>query len=204
MKPILRVTFAAAMLSSIPANANAQHSIVTTPPIIESLDLSFYTPGPLALAARVPSSALSINYTLQRETSDLAMRQMAYQRIDWELGRAWIGTIIGFAYAYIGDLIIHYESDFSKGHYLLNEKQNGDNVYNVLLYGGIPPYFAMRGVRSVNISKKNSLGGYLFGLVGSIAGLAYWSSTDNAESLVGFAVYTGLTTIMTDIGYHIF
>ena len=204
MKPILRVTVAVAFLISISANAHAQQSIVTTTPVTQSLDLSFYTPGPLALAAIAPSPALPINVALQRGESDLAMRQMAYQRIDWELGRAWLGTVIGFAYAYIGDLIIHYESDFSKGYYLLNEKKNGDNVYNVLLYGGIPPYYAMRGIRSVNITKKNSLGSYLFGLVGSIAGLAYWSSTDDEESLVGFAVYTGLTTILADIGYHIF
>ena len=204
MKPILRVTVAASLLISISANAHAQQNIVSTPPVTQSLNLSCYTPGPLALAARAPSPVLPINAALQREKSDLAMRQMTYQRIDWELGRAWLGTVIGFAYAYIGDLIIHYESDFSKGHYLLNEDKNGDNVYNVLLYGGIPPYYAMRGIRSVNITRKNSLGSYLFGLVGSIAGLAYWSSTDNEESLAGFAVYTGLTTILADIGYHIF
>lgn len=204
MKPILRVTIAAALLISISANAHAQQSIVTTSPITKSLDLSSYTLGPLTLAARTPSPALPIKFALKGGERDPAMRQMAYQRIDWELGRAWLGTVIGFAYAYIGDLIIHYESDFSKGHYLLNEEKNGDNVYNVLLYGGIPPYYAMRGIRSVNITKKNSLGSYLFGLVGSIAGLAYWSNIGDQESLTGFAVYTGLTTIMAEIGYHIF
>ncbi len=204
MKPLLRVSIAAALLISISANAHAQQSIVTAPPVTQSLDLSSSTPGPIALAARAPSPALLINAAMQRGESDLAMRQMAYQRIDWELGRAWLGTVIGFAYAYIGDLIIHYEFDFSKANYLLNEDKNGENVYNVLLYGGIPPYYAMRGIRSVNITRKNSLGSYLFGLAGSIAGLAYWTSTNDAKSLAGFAVYTGLTTILAEIGYRLF
>ena len=204
MKPILRITVAAALLVLISANAQAQQSIVNAPPVTRSLDLASYTPGPLAMAARAPSPALPINAALPGGESNRTMRQMAYQRIDWELGRAWLGTVIGFAYAYIGDLIIHYESDFSKGYYLLNEKKNGDNVYNVLLYGGLPPYYAMKGIKSVNISRKNSLGSYLFGLVGSIAGLAYWTSLNDEESLAGFAVYSGLTTILADIGYHIF
>ena len=113
MKPILRVTVAATLLISLSANAHAQQSIVSTPPVTQSLNLSCYTPGPLTLAARTPSPPLPIKFALKGGERDLAMRQMAYQRIDWELGRAWLGTVIGFAYAYIGDLIIHYENDFS-------------------------------------------------------------------------------------------
>jgi hypothetical protein len=204
MKPFSRILVAAVLLISISANARAQQSVIATAEVTQGPNLSIPAPGPLALAARAPYPAIGINAAILSGHGDMRMRQMTYQRIDWELGRAWLGTLIGFAYAYIGDLLIHYEDDFSKAHYLLNEDKNGDNVYNVLLFCGIPPYYAMRGIRSVNISRKNSLGSYLFGLAGSVAGLAYWTSTGDAESLAGFAVYSGLTTILAEIGYHLF
>lgn len=205
MKSLLRTLIISTLLISISAAANAQQAAVADPPKTEiRTSLSFSAPGPLAMAASAPVYSLIGSRAPAGTRSAAPMKQFGYRRLDWEFGRAWLGTVIGFAYAYIGDLIIHYEFDFSKGHYLLDEDKTGDNVYNVLLYCGIPPYYAMRGVRSVNIMQKNSLGSYLCGLVGSVAGLIYWTNTGEERSLAGFAAYTGMTALFANIGYHIF
>ena len=214
MKPIFRILLTAAIILSAPLTAGAQQESVSgNDPGSLKAKLALATPGPLAMAAALPAPLLSVYAAPSFESAAIPARQYGYRRVDFELARAWLGTVVGFAYAYIGDLIIHYEDDFSKAHYLLNEDKNGDNVYNVLLYGGIPPYYAMRGVRSASIMKKDSLGSYLCGLVGSIGGLVYWTSLyeegedlndDKKKLLMGFAVYSGLTAILADIGYYLF
>ena len=205
MKHLSRTLIILAFLTSIPAAVDAQQASGANPSLtVHKTSLTFPTPGPLAMAASVPVYALPVNISLAGVRSSASMKQYGYQRLDWEFGRAWLGTVIGFVYGYIGDLIIHYEFNYSKGHYLLDEKKDGDNVYNVLLYCGIPPYLAMRGVRSVSIMQKNSLGSYLCGLVGSVAGLIYWTNTGEERSIAGFAAYTGMTALFAQIGYHVF
>ncbi len=205
MKPLSQTLLAATLLISVPLTARAQQTAEAKVPVRTPLiSLTLSHAGPLTLAAATPARPALREVLPGYGHPSVAMKQYGYRRLDWELGRAWLGTLIGFTYAYIGDLIIHYETDFSKGYYLLDEKNNGDNVYNVLLYCGIPPYFAMRGIRSVSIMRKNSLGSYLSGLVGSVLGLIYWTNTGEKRSIAGFAAFTGLTTLCAHIGYSIF
>lgn len=214
MKPLYRTLLITILLTSLPAAVSAQQAAVSNPPVTaQKVNFALPIPGPLAMAAAAPAPSIPGNMTPVNRRSSVPMKQYGYSRIDWELGRAWLGTLIGFAYAYIGDLIIHYDFDFSKANWLLNEGQDdvlekpvkrGEVVYNVLLYGGLPPYFAMQGIRSINITRKNSLGSYILGTIGSLAGLIYWTNTGELYSLKGVAAYTGLTALFSNIGYHIF
>jgi len=205
MKSLYRTFLAATLLLLLPLTARAQQAAEAKVPVRTPLiSLALSHAGPLTLAAATPARPVLKEVLPGYGHPSVAMKQYGYRRLDWELGRAWLGTLIGFTYAYIGDLIIHYETDFSKGHFLLDEESNGDNAYNVLLYCGIPPYYAMRGIRSVSIMRKNSLGSYLTGFVGSVLGLIYWTNIGEQRSLAGIAAYTGLTTLCASIGYSIF
>jgi hypothetical protein len=130
---------------------------------------------------------------------------MQFHRPDWEFGRAWLGALIGTGYAYIFDLVIHSQTDFSKGNMLLDEEPGyGEVVYNVLLYAGIPPYFSLGGLEKVIPRMGSRWGGYLGGVVGSLLGLAYWTDQGDVRSFRGGIVMTVLTALGTQIGYHIF
>ena len=124
---------------------------------------------------------------------------------DWEVGRAWLGSLVGLGYAYIGDLLVHYQTDFSKGNMFLNEDNgSGEVVYNVLLYGTFAPLFSLRSLRQVNPWYGNPTGGYLGGVVGSMAGLAYWTHLGKVNNAAGILVTSGLMAIGTTLGYHLF
>jgi hypothetical protein len=176
-----------------------------------------------ALSVRVPSlsqlaarraqglggyTLAPIEFTLIRPSDQIRGAPVAnqgyYRRTDWELGRAFIGSALGLTAAYFFNQIIHYESDFSKGNPLLKQDRNGEVVYNVLLYGGISPYFALRGIQSVRPYGGNPTAAYFSGVVGTLLGMVYWTSTDTPLSVPGIAVTCLLTAITTTIGYNRF
>ncbi len=124
---------------------------------------------------------------------------------DWEVGRAWLGSLIGLGYAYVGDLLVHYQTDFSKGNMFLDEDgSSGEVVYNVLLYSTFAPLFSLRSLRQVNPWYGSKTGGYLGGVVGSLAGLAYWTNLGEVNNAAGILVTSGLMAIGTTLGYHLF
>jgi hypothetical protein len=131
--------------------------------------------------------------------------QYVYGRSDWEFGRAWLGSLIGLGFAYVSDLLIHYQTDFSKADPFLSEDDgSGEVVYNILLYGGFAPLFSLRGLRQVNPWYGNPTGGYLGGVAGALGGLALWTNEGKKESFRGIALTSGLMALGTTIGYHLF
>ena len=158
-------------------------------------------PGPLTLLSR-GSAEFSLPADISPSPSPPMMQ---YSRADWELGRAWLGAIIGTGFAYVADLVVHYESDFSKGNMFLDEKDNaGEVTYNILFYGGLAPYYSLKQLRSVRPLGGSSWGGFLGGVVGSLAGLYYWTDRGKVQDAPGIAVMTGLTALGTVIGYNFF
>jgi hypothetical protein len=142
---------------------------------------------------------------LERDTAIRRAAAMQFHRPDWEFGRAWLGALIGTGFAYVADLIIHNQTDFSKGNMLLDEEPGyGEVVYNVLLYAGIPPYYSLGGLEKVIPRMGSRWGGYLGGVVGSLLGLAYWTDQGDVRSFRGGIVMTALTALGTQLGYHIF
>jgi hypothetical protein len=143
--------------------------------------------------------------TAIRAAASPAPIQYGYGNPDMQLGRAWLGSLIGLASAYAGDLLIHYEGDFSRGNMFLNEDNgSGEVVFNVLLYGGLAPMFSLSGLRVVNPWYGNRTGGYLGGVLGSLAGLAYWTKLNDVTSAQGILVTSGLMALGTVLGYNIF
>ena len=189
------------LLLAIPAFAQAQQSDPTVRPTTALKSMPLPSPGPLTISSLSPAGATIGSRS--RERVPAAAYQ--YARADWEFGRAWLGAIIGTGIAYIGDLVIHYNTDFSKGNMMLNEKDSaGEITYNVLLYGGITPYYAMRGVHGVTPYTGSKLGSYALGAVGSILGLFYWTERGEVQDVEAAVVLTGLTALGAQLGYHIF
>ncbi len=175
-------------------------------------------PGPLVLSAstvRTGVDFISLRPGAMRGTAPAAM-QYGWRRTDREIGRAWVGSMVGFFFAWVADLAIHQEYNFSKANWLWNEGtadkvQNGEVVYNILLYNGLTPLYAKNGITRVSPVKTNGLPTYLSGLVGSLLGMWYWTDLDNRDpdknalyDIRGIAVYTGLTTLFTFVGHRIF
>jgi hypothetical protein len=169
-------------------------------------------PGPVSLiGVRVTPLQLATRYSLSDviAASDPltapAPMQYGVGAADWEVGRAWLGSLVGLGLAYAGDQLVHYQDDFSKGNMFLNEDNgSGEVVYNVLLYGAFAPLFSLRSLRRVNPWYGNPTGGYLGGVVGSLAGLAYWTNLGKVNSASGILVTSGLMAIGTTLGYHLF
>ncbi|MFC1559015.1 hypothetical protein ACFL39_00300 [Gemmatimonadota bacterium] len=174
--------------------------------------------GPLALSAstgRTSIDFISLRPGIMRGTAPAAM-QYGWRRTDREIGRAWVGSMIGFFFAWVADLAIHQEYNFSKANWLWNEGtdnkvQNGEVVFNILLYNGLTPLYAKNSITRVSPVKTNGLPTYLSGLVGSLLGMWYWTDLDkrnpndnNLYDIRGFAAYTGLTTLFTFVGHRIF
>jgi hypothetical protein len=160
------------------------------------------SPGPLTLS--ISSLGLG-NADISSHSRVPAAAAYQYSRLDWEFGRAWLGAIIGTGLAYISDLVIHYDNDFSKANMMLNEKDSaGEVTYNILLYGGISPYYAMKGVHGVTPYTGSKLGSYALGAVGSILGLFYWTERAEVQDGASMIVMTGLTALGAQLGYHIF
>ncbi len=198
VKRMIVPTLAAVLLAAGPLTTSAQEAVI---------GLSYHD---LAAARVLGSTSLHIPAsrtmagTAGSYDGSAAMYQGWYHRTDWEIGRGWLSAAIGLGFAYVGDLLIHYETDFSKANPMLDEERGGEVVYNILLYGGLTPYYALRGIKSVHPIGGNSVAGYLSGLVGTLAGLAYWTTTDDAHDPVGIILTTGLTSIFATIGYHAF
>ncbi|MFC1628377.1 hypothetical protein ACFL3H_04600 [Gemmatimonadota bacterium] len=174
--------------------------------------------GPLALSAstvRTNIGFISLRPGAMRGAAPATM-QYGWRQTDNEIGRAWLGSMIGFFFAWVADLAIHQEYDFSKANWLWNEGinnqvENGEVVYNILLYNGLTPLYAKNGITRASPVKTNGLPTYLSGLFGSLLGMWYWTDLDrrnpdenNLYDLRGFAVYTGLTTLFTFVGHRIF
>ncbi|MFC1545214.1 hypothetical protein ACFL44_00815 [Gemmatimonadota bacterium] len=174
--------------------------------------------GPLALSAstvRSHTAFISLRPGTMRGATPAAM-QYGWRRTDREIGRAWIGSMVGFFFAWVADLAIHQEGDFSKASWLWNEGidnkvQNGEVVFNILLYNGLTPLYAKNGILRASPVKTNGFPTYLSGLVGSLLGMWYWTNLDNSDpdtnalyDIRGFAAYTGLTTLFTFVGHRIF
>jgi len=198
VKRMILPTLVAALVAVAPPTASAQNAAVglsyhdlAAARIAGSGSLHLSVPGMLA---PVPGAG----------DASLTPYQSWYHRTDWEIGRGWLSAAIGLGFAYVADLVIHYETDFSKANPMLDEERGGEVVYNVLLYGGLTPYYALRGVKSVHPLGGNSVAGYFSGMVGTLAGLAYWTSTDDAHDPLAILLTTGLTSILTVIGYHAF
>ncbi|MFO7768227.1 MAG: hypothetical protein R6W82_04630 [bacterium] len=198
VKRMILPALAAVLVAAGPLTASAQQTAVglsyhdlAAARLTGTGTLRISAPGAL-----LPGTAL--------EAASGAPYQGYYHRIDWEIGRGWLSAAIGLGLAYVGDLLIHYETDFSKANPMLDEERGGEAVYNVLLYGGLTPYYALRGVKSVHPLGGNSVAGYLSGAVGTLAGLAYWTTTGDAHDPVAIILTTGLTSIFTTIGYHLF
>ena len=172
-------------------------------------------PGLLTSAASVPLGSATI--PLQpgiRAATPFAM-QYGWRRTDREIGRTLFGAVTGFFFAWVADLVIHQEYDFSKANWLWNEGtrtkvQNGEVVYNILLYNGLTPLYAKRGILRASPVKTNGFATYMSGLVGSLLGMWYWTELDKREKgagmedLRGFGAYFGLTTLFTFMGHRIF
>ena len=102
--------------------------------------------GPLALSASTGHTSIdfiSLRPSAMRGAASGAM-QYGWRRTDREIGRAWVGSMIGFFFAWVADLAIHQEYNFSKANWLWNEGtdnkvQNGEVVFNILLYNGLTP-----------------------------------------------------------------
>ncbi len=113
-------------------------------------------------------------------------------------------------------MVIHQEFDFSKANWLWNEQtsgrtdqtsnkvQNGEIVYNVLLYCGLTPYYAKKGMQAASPVKGNGLATFLCSLAGGLIGMAYWTELDNLYDVRGFAAFTGLSTLGAFLGNRIF
>lgn len=197
-----RLLLPVALLAIAPAAVHAQQpeQVRAGTPALQTLLMR--SPGPLAIAALSTDEAGWISV---EATGMPPAPAMQYYRPDWEFGRAWLGAVIGTGLAYTFDLIVHYESDFSKGNMFLNEKGSGGEVtYNILLYSGLAPYYAMKGVYGVTPYSGNRWGGFAGGVVGSLLGLAYWTDRGEVQDAAGMIVMTGLTALGAQIGYHLF
>ncbi len=202
MKRTLPLLVTALIILTLPAHSAAQTPMPVRPDVPSLQALLTSTPGPLTLATHTTGSGILL---LGRSTTPRPVAAMQFHRPDWEFGRAWLGALIGTGYAYIFDLVIHSQTDFSKGNMLLDEEPGyGEVVYNVLLYAGIPPYFSLGGLEKVIPRMGSRWGGYLGGVVGSLLGLAYWTDQGDVRSFRGGIVMTVLTALGTQIGYHIF
>ena len=207
------------MFLSLTTNADAQQAVRLTGDSY-TLHSAHYQAqlGPLALSAsigRTNIDFISLRPGVMRGAAPAAM-QYGWRRTDREIGRAWVGSMIGFFFAWVADLAIHQEYDFSKANWLWNEGtdnkvQNGEVVFNILLYNGLTPLYAKNSITRVSPVKTNGLPTYLSGLVGSLLGMWYWTDLDkrnpndnNLYDIRGFAAYTGLTTLFTFVGHRIF
>lgn len=211
MKSIMRVLLTVTLLLGSISIANAQQATSSTTPVVKArMGISTYIPGPLMLSSGISTPITALQYGRIFTSSNPPLTpQYGWRRSDWEFGRAWLGSVLGFFYGWLGDLIIHYEGDFSKANWLLNEGPdgqvaNGEVVYNIVLYCGLSPLYAKYGIQAVSPVKGNSTGSYLLGLAGSLIGMVYWTKVDELYSLQGFAVFTGLTTLGTFLGHRIF
>jgi len=201
----MRVAAFVLAVTLIPCAVHAQ--LVSTPPggtEVPAAGLrmaAWNVPGPLSLLSRGSGeSPLLVDVS-----PPASAPMMQYGRADWELGRAWLGAIIGTGFAYVADLVVHYEGDFSKGNMFLNEKDSaGEVTYNILFYGGLAPYYSLKQLRAVRPLGGNSWAGFFGGVVGSLAGLYYWTDRGKVQDAPGIAVMTGLTALGTVIGYNFF
>jgi len=199
--------FCILLLLALPATLSAQIRVPGSGPgSAPSLTLATAPAGPLSLAARTPYAGSSL--LTFRASSPAAPYQ--WRRGDWEFGRAWLGSIIGMFYGWVGDMVIHYDTDFSKANWLWNEGQNkrghiitGEVVYNILFYNGLTPLFATRGVRNMSPIKGDYLKTYLTSLAGGLAGMAYWTHLNELYDWRGFAAFTGLSALGAWIGNRI-
>lgn len=186
--------------------------ILLLAPVASGQPTPVETPRYSLFSGLCPTPLQMVVHDLQHPTLRMAFgeapptpMQYVYGRSDWEFGRAWLGSLIGLGFAYVGDLLIHYQSDFSKADPFLNEDDgSGEVVYNILLYGGFAPLFGLRSLRQVNPWYGNPTGGYLGGVVGALGGLALWSNEGTKESFRGIAITSGLMALGTTLGYHIF
>ncbi len=173
------------------------------------------SPGPLTFAVTVPMGSDVHSLRPGIGATAAPARQYGWRRTDREIGRAFFGAVTGFFFAWIADLAIHQEYDFSKANWLWNEGtrrkvQNGEVVYNILLYNGLTPLYAKRGILRASPVKTNGFATYVSGLVGSLLGMWYWTELDKKggtpamEDLRGYGAYFGLTTLFTFLGHRIF
>ncbi len=197
-----RILIPAILLLTLPATAHAQQADLTANPTAALKSLLAPSPGPLTLSTH---SLATIDAGIRSRRRAPAAAAYQYSRPDWEFGRAWLGAVIGTGIAYIGDLVIHFDNDFSKGNMMLNEKDSaGEVTYNILLYGGISPYYAMKGVHGVTPYTGSKLGSYALGALGTILGLFYWTDRGEVQNAAAIFVTTGLTALGAQVGYHIF
>ncbi len=197
-----RVLLSVALLLVLPVTALAQQTDITLdrPPALSQILTP--APGPLTLSAQSPNRITSL---INREASAPAAAAYQYSRPDWEFGRAWLGAAIGTGLGYTFDLIVHYESDFSKANPFLNEKSSGGEVtYNILLYTGLGSYYAMKGVHGVTPFAGNKWASFAGGAVGSLLGLAYWTERGVVQDASSILVTTGLTALGAQMAYHLF
>jgi len=171
--------------------------------------------GLLTAAAALPPGIETVPLQPGSRFAAAAARQYGWRRTDREIGRTLFGAVTGFFFAWVADLAIHQEYDFSKANWLWNEGtrnkvQNGEVVYNILLYNGLTPLYAKRGLLRASPVKTNGFATYMSGLVGSLLGMWYWTELDKQggsaamEDLRGYGVYFGLTTLFTFLGHRIF
>lgn len=194
---------------------SAQQATETSPGYASRVGIAMHTPGPLLVAAGTSRFDL-YSLSTSSEYSPPAAMQAGWRRTDYELGRAWLGSVFGFFGAWIADMVIHHEFDFSKANWLWNEQtsgksnqfsdkvQNGEVVYNVLLYCGLTPFYAKRGMQLASPVKGNGLMTYLCSLTGSLIGMYYWTQLDELYDIRGFAAFTGLSTLGAFLGNRIF
>jgi hypothetical protein len=188
-----------------------------TPSALSSRLFQAPVPGPLTLSAATSPLVRdfsSLHSGLLPGTA--AARQYGWRRADRELGRTFLGSVAGFLFAWVADLAIHQEKDFSKANWLWNEGpddkvQNGEVVYNILLYNGLTPLYAKRGIMRVSPVKTNGLATYLSGLAGSLLGMWYWTELDKSnpkknamDDIRGYLGFFGTTTLFTFLGHRIF
>ncbi len=206
----LRLFCSLLLLLALPCSLSAQTAIgPTVPQTSVTVGLQAAAYGPLALAARNSRPGGILRPALGTG-SGVPGAPYQWRRGDWELGRAWLGSVIGMFYGWCADMITHYHTDFSKANWLWNEGSNerdriinGEVVYNVLFYNGLTPLFATRGVRNISPMKGDFLKTYLTSLAGGLAGMAYWTHLNELYDWRGFAAFTGLSTLGAWLGNRI-